>query len=289
MKSKILVIGGSRFVGPYLLDLLTRDGSDLTIFNRGNFSVTYPNAKFVQGDRSQGFSSIHDQHFDIVYDTCAYNGADTQKVLDEIDFDFLVHFGTMASYAETHLFPIKESSPIGIWPTMGDYGRGKAECEDVLSKSGKAYATLRPTYILGPNNYCDRENFIYKKIVNNQTIHLPGNGVALNQFVFAHEVANCLFQLGKNRLSGAYNCAGDEYISLLDLVKSMAKIVGKEAVIEFDMTHDGSNLDESLFPFSNENFIIDNSLVKKTLNITFATLLPTLEKDWKEYYQNNLK
>lgn len=289
MKKQILIIGGSRFVGPYLLDLLLQDDNEITIFNRGNFSTNYTNAKFIQGDRNSGFSALSGLHFDTVYDTCSYNGNQTKLLVDQVDFDFLVHFGTMASYEYTNLFPVKENQPQGIWPTMGDYGKGKAECEFLLASSGKKFASLRPTYVLGPKNYCDRENFIYKKLVDGETIKIPGNGSCLTQFVFANEVANCLYLLGKNKISGVYNCGGDEYISLIDLVREMAKISGTEAKIEIDMEHDGSNLDEALFPFSNENFIIDNQLIKKTLNISFESLLPRLKKDWREYYQNNLK
>lgn len=287
--SKVLITGGSRFVGPYLVDIILKDEHDLTIFNRGNFSSERPNVKYIKGDRNDGFTALSDQHFDIVFDTCAYNGVQTQMVLDQINFNFLVHFGTMASYAEPTIFPVKEDSPIGIWPTMGDYGKGKAECEKVLASSSKDYASLRPTYVLGPKNYCDRENFIYKKLIAGEVIKIPGNGTCLNQFVFADEVANCLYLLGKNKIKGVYNCGGDEYISLLNLVKEMAKISKTEPKIEFDMTHDGSNLDESLFPFSNENFLIDNQLIRKTLNITFEPLLPRLKKDWEEYYKDNLK
>lgn len=289
MSNKILIIGGSRFVGPYLVDFVLKDGNELTIFNRGNFAMEYAGATIVKGDRDMGFDSLRGQKFDVVYDTCAYTGKQTQQVIDEIDFDFLVHFGTMGSYAETDIFPIKENQPQGIWPTMGEYGKGKAECESVLAKSGKKYATLRPVYVLGPNNYCDRENFIYKKLVNNETIKIPGNGIGLNQFVFADEVAKCLYLLGKNKIEGGYNCSGDEYISLVNLVSEMAKISGTTPKIEFDFDHDGSNLDESLFPFSNENFVIDNQLIKKTLNITFDSLLPRLKLDWENYYKNNLK
>jgi UDP-glucose 4-epimerase len=289
MKKNILIIGGSRFVGPYLVDLVLKDGHDLTIFNRGNYSSNYPNAKFVQGDRDQGFSSLKGQHYDVVYDTCAYNGEQTHRLLDEIDCDFIVHFGTMSSYAKTDIFPIKESHPQGLWPTMGDYGKGKAECEDVLASSSKKYASLRPVYILGPKNYCDRENFIYKKLVNNETINIPGNGIGLNQFVFASEVAECLYLLGNNNIEGGFNCTGDEYISLIDLVNEMAKVSGTVPRIELDMEHDGGNLDESLFPFSNENFIIDNQLIKKTLGVSFDSLVSRLKQDWENYYKDNLK
>lgn len=288
MSNKVLVIGGSRFVGPYLLDLLSKDDNEITVFNRGTLSTTYPKASFVQGDRNLGFDSLKGRHFDVVYDTCAYNGEQTKRLLDEVDFDFLVHFGTVASYSLPTVFPVKESQAQGIWPCWGDYGKGKAGCEAVLASCDKKHAILRPVYILGPKNYCDRENFIYGKLTRGETILVPGDGQALNQFVFADEVAQSLYRLGKNKIEGAFNCAGDDCISLVDLVKEMAKISGKTAVIEFDLKHDREAWDEEIFPFANEKSIFDNQLIKKTLGITFAPLLARLKQDWESFYKDKL-
>ena len=53
---KILIIGGSRFVGPLLVNLLQKKGHKLTVFNRGTILENYPpSIKYVKGDRDKGF------------------------------------------------------------------------------------------------------------------------------------------------------------------------------------------------------------------------------------------
>jgi nucleoside-diphosphate-sugar epimerase len=284
--TSVLVIGGSRFVGPYLLDLLRGAGADITVFNRGTFSREYPNVTYIQGDRHHDFSKLDGMKFDVVLDMCAYVGADTKQLLAEVDFNFLVHFGTVASYGLPTTFPIPETHPQGEW-FWGGYGSGKAECEDVLLKSGRPYASLRPTYILGEKNYMDRERFLYSHILAGKPLQVPGNGRALTQFVFANEVAEALFALGREQIPGAFNCVGDDAITLVELLEQMGKIANKTPVMMFDHEHDRGLWDDSVFPFANENFLFDNSKIK-ALGVKFAPLLEHLQSDWLNYYQRQL-
>ena len=285
---RILIIGGSRFVGPHLLKLLQQDDSEITVFNRGNHKMDYGTSTYVKGDRLKDLSKVSNRDFDVVYDMCAYNGKHTQTMLDSIKFDFLVHFGTVASYTIPISYPVKETQPQGesIW---GDYGKGKAECEIVLANAGIKYTSIRPTYILGARNYVNRENFIYKGLLTNTEFLVPGNGRALTQFVFVDEVAQSLYLAGKNKVEGAFNCAGDEYVTLITLLTEMGEIVGKKPIIEFDMKHDREKWDDEIFPFANDNFIFDNNKIKQELGIKFTPLLDSLKKDWEDYYKDNLR
>ena len=130
---KILIIGGSRFVGPLIIDKLVEKGHDITVFNRGKTKSQYNNVNFVQGDRRNGFN-IKDS-FDVVIDACAYKGDHTKKAINELNFDFYLNFGTVASYKKTNKFPLTEDSEIGEWPYWGDYNTGKVECEEILKSS----------------------------------------------------------------------------------------------------------------------------------------------------------
>src|SRR4030095_7050699 len=182
----ILIIGGSRFVGPLLVSLLEKHS--LTVFNRGRIPVEYPeNVEFIKGDRDEMFNI--DKKFDAVVDMCAYEGRQTKAAIEELDFSFFLHMSTAAVYRKSEIFPLNELSPIGEWPLWGEYNKGKVQCEKVLSESGLDYAAIRPVYILGPNNYAPRERFIYSRLRKGQEMILPGNGEALAQFVFAKDVA----------------------------------------------------------------------------------------------------
>ncbi|MFH1520352.1 MAG: NAD-dependent epimerase/dehydratase family protein [Candidatus Micrarchaeota archaeon] len=276
----ILVIGGSRFVGPLLVIQLLAKNYNITLFNRGLIRSAYENLTFIKGDRNNGFSI--DEHFDIVIDMCAYNGIQTRTALEQIDFDFFIHFSTAAVYKKTNQFPLTEDSPLGIWPLWGDYNKGKVECEQILSKSGINFATIRPVYILGSDNYCDRERFIYSRIKSNQPLILPGNGQAMIQFVFAKDVANSIALIAENKVTGNYNCVGDEKISLHDLVMEMGKIVGQKPSLKFNLNTDGENFDEREFPFANETFLCSNKKLK-SLGVKFTPLLKGLKEDYQFY------
>ncbi|MDO8574951.1 MAG: NAD-dependent epimerase/dehydratase family protein [bacterium] len=295
---KILLIGGSQFVGPYLVKLLLNHGYNLTIFNRGLLRSEYPTGtRFVKGDRNGGFNLK--ERFDAVIDMCAYSGAQTENALRQLRFDFFLHFSTAAVYKKTiplrgisrreKIFPFTEESPLGDWQLWGDYNKGKVECEKILEKSGVKYASLRPVYILGPKNYCDREHFIYSRIRNNRPLVLPGDGKAIVQFVFAEEVAESIALIIEKHavgtFKGAFNCAGDETITLIDLVKMMGKVVGREPILRFNPSADGENFNETEFPFANENVVISNNKIKE-LGVKFTPLLRGLKKDYESYYKN---
>jgi nucleoside-diphosphate-sugar epimerase len=284
---EILVIGGSRFVGPVLVKQLLSNGHHVTIFNRGQIQSEYPESvTFIRGDRNDGFSIK--SHFDVVIDTCAYNGAHTKTALHDLSYDFFIHFGTVASYKKSEIFPLTEDSHSGDWPFMGEYNKGKVECELELEASGRKYASIRPDYILGPHNYLDREHFIYSRIHRGQPLVLPGNGQALCQFVFAQDVAAIMVMLAEGQITGAFNCSSDEAITLKGLTEYMAELVGKKPIIRYNPTADGENHDESEFPFANENLLCSNQKLKD-LGFTFTPLLEGLKSDFNSYYKGLLK
>lgn len=283
---KIFIIGGSRFVGPYVIASLVKARHQLTIFNRGNQEYIYPKSVLhITGDRNLGFKTK--DKYDVVIDMCAYNGEQTLQVIEQLKFDFLLHFGTVASYQEPALFPVSEDQPQGKWPVTGAYGKGKAECETVLAQSGVNYASIRPTYILGKNNYLNRELFIYTHLKNNKQITIPGNGQALVQFVFADEVAQAIVRLVEIQLPGAFNCSGNDAITLTGLVEQMGKIMGVKPNIRFNPAADRSEHDVKSFPFPNENFVFDNDKMKK-LGMYFRPLIEGLTRDYHGYYADLL-
>lgn len=284
LKKSVLIIGGSRFVGPLLIEKLLRAGHDVTVFNRGRIPQVYPNeARFIKGDRNNGFS--FSERFDAVIDMCAYSGAQTKHALDELKFDFFVHVSTAAVYRKAEVFPLTEDSPIGLWSPWDSYNKGKVECESVLKKSGVKYASIRPVYILGPKNYCNREQFIYSRIKSGLPIVLPGNGQALVQFVFAKEVAETLASFVEKQIEGVFNCAGSEVITLKGLVKEMGEIMGIRPVVKYNPAADGENFDISEFPFANESLILSNEKIKR-LGVKFAPLPRELKKDYENYYRH---
>lgn len=282
----ILIIGGSRFVGPLVVDLLHTRKHKIIVLNRGTIEVKYPDeVRFVKGDRDKKFDL--NEKFDAVIDMCAYVGVQTKKAITDLKFDYFLNFGTVASYKKTRVFPLTENSPIGDWPSFGEYNKGKVECERVLEKSGIAYGTIRPVYILGPKNYMDRENFIYSRIKKGIPLIIPGNGLGLTQYVFADEVAKVIVTLVEGKIRGAFNISGSEMISAVGLVEEMGKIVGKKPVITFNPENIEENFNEDEFPFDNENLVVSNDKIRK-LDINFVPLVEGLRRDYRSFYSKSI-
>src|SRR4030042_419803 len=284
---KTLIIGGSRFIGPQTIKELDKKGHSITVFNRGNIKNNFGKGiTYIRGNRDEGFAEIKDR-FDVVIDTCAYNGRQTKKALQELKFDYYINIGTAASYKKSNIFPLTEESPLGEWPFWGDYNRGKIECERVLEKSGIKYASIRPVYILGPRNHVDREHFIYSRVKGKKPLILPGNGQAIIQFTFVYDVVKLIVILAEKRLKGIFNCCSDESITLQGLVEEMAKIIRVKPIIRFNLKADGDKFKIEEFPFANENFFCSNKKLKN-LGIEFTPLLDGLRNDYRNYYRKNI-
>ena len=275
----ILIIGGSRFIGPHIIKELMKKNHTITVFNRGLIKNKYPRIiKYIKGDRNDGFN-IKD-HFDVVIDTCAYNGLQTKKLIQELNFDFLIHISTVASYKKSYIFPLNEKkSPLGPWPLWMEYNKGKIECEKLLMNSEIKSAIIRPVYVLGSHNHCDREHFIYSKIKKREPLLLPGNGEAVVQFVFVQDIAKIIAHLAENKITGIFNCCGDEMITLKGLVEEMGKIINIKPIIKFNSKTDGDQFNIKEFPFANENIICSNEKIKK-IGINYTPLLQGLKDDY---------
>ena len=281
---KIFIIGGSQFIGPQIIKELDKKGHLITVFNRGKIKNKFGKGiVFIKGDRDQGFLTVRDK-FDVVIDTCAYNGGQTKKALNQLRFDYYIHIGTAASYKKTEKFPVTEEFVLGKWPLWGDYNRGKNECELVLKKSGIKYASIRPVYIFGPKNHCNREYFIYSHLKKRKPLILPGNGQAIIQFVFVYDVAKIVLFLAEKRKTGIFNCCGDDLITLQGLVEEMAKIVGINPILKFNFKTDGDKFNPEEFPFANENFFCINKKLKD-FGLKFTPLLQGLRNDYLHYYK----
>ncbi|MDP2599331.1 MAG: NAD-dependent epimerase/dehydratase family protein [Deltaproteobacteria bacterium] len=259
----ILCLGGGRFLGPVVIDQLLRRGHGITVLNRGRHPVNYAGpVRHIRADRHEPLPWLGS--FDVVIDTCAYRAEDIQSLFERVSFGFYLFVSTVAVYKKTDCFPlIEDVSPIGEWPLWGEYNRGKVACEKFLAQSGKAYASVRPTNILGSNNHIPREMFVYERLVKGLPIILPGNGEALVQFVFVDEVARLAVLLAEGKIRGCFNACGDEVVTLKDWVQKISAIAGVRPHLQFNPDTDGLAHRVDEFPFPNENIICSNAKAKK--------------------------
>jgi len=227
---RILVMGGTRFVGVYLTRLLMAQNHDVVLFNRGNRPAPVGVAQ-IQGDRTdpvQLQKKLANEQFDAIFDNNGRELSDTQPLV-EIFKGQIKHFVYVSSagvYQKSDQMPHLESDPIDPQSRH----KGKAETEAYLAAQGIPFTSVRPVYIYGAQNYNDLEAWFFDRITRDRPLLIPGNGLYLTQWGHVQDLAAALVAvLGNPRAVGKiYNVSGDRYVSFNGLAKACAIAAGKD-------------------------------------------------------------
>jgi len=227
---RILIVGGTRFIGVYLTKILAEKGHEVVLFNRGNKPVPVPGIKQINGDRSDASQlkeKLASEKFDAIFDNNGRKLSDT-KPLAEIFKDKVQHFIYMSSagvYLKSDLLPHVEGDAVD--PNSRHLGKYETEME--LEKQGLPWTSIRPTYIYGPLNYNDLEAWFFDRIVRDRPIPIPGNGMHITQLGHVKDLAMAMAAvLGNSKAIGqVYNISGEKYVTFEGLARACAQAAGK--------------------------------------------------------------
>ena len=227
---RILIVGGTRFIGVYLTKILAERGHEVVLFNRGNKPVPVPGIKQINGDRSDASQlkeKLASENFDAIFDNNGRKLSDT-KPLAEIFKDKVEHFIYMSSagvYLKSDLLPHVEGDAVD----PNSRHLGKYETETELEKQGLPWTSIRPTYIYGPLNYNDLEAWFFDRIIRDRPIPIPGNGMHITQLGHVKDLAMAMAAvLGNSKATGQiYNISGEKYVTFDGLARACAAAAGK--------------------------------------------------------------
>lgn len=227
---RILVMGGTRFVGVYLTQLLVAQGHEVVLFNRGNRPSPIEGVKQIHGDRTVADeirAKLQPEHFDAIFDNNGRELSDTQP-LAEIFKDRVQHFIYMSSagvYLKSDQLPHIEGDKVD----PKSRHKGKHETEAYLSDLGLPFTSIRPTYIYGPQNYNQLESWFFDRIVHDRPIPIPGNGLHITQLGHVKDLAGAMAAVldSSRAIKQIYNVSGDRYVTFDGLAKACAIAAGK--------------------------------------------------------------
>ncbi len=266
---KILVMGGTRFVGRPLVELLLAAGHELTLFTRGRNPVP-ADVEHLVGDRSstEGLEPLRGRAFEVIVDSSGRSLADTQAVVERTGAPEhrLVYVSSAGVYADSELWPLDENSPTD----PASRHAGKAETEDWLRRQGIAFTSFRPTYIVGPGNYNPVESWFFDRIVHGRPVPLPGDGSTITQLGHVRDLATAMARCievdaAANR---TYNCSGRQGITFRGLVAAAARAAGKDPAAVEIRSFDPAGLDKKArkaFPLRMAHFLTDITRVRREL------------------------
>ena len=278
---RALILGGTRFMGRYVATALVAAGIDVTVANRGTRNPISEVANVIC-DRSVpgSLEQFKGSTFDYIIDFSAYSSSwveDAGKFFAN-KIEKYIFISTGAVYTTSQFFPIAEDFPKGPPHPFAPYAKEKIRSESLLvefSELGFFQTTsLRLPFVLGPENYEDRESFVFSRLMSGQPILLENGGKAVHSFIYAGDVADAIVAVtsaSKGVDKEAFNIAMPLASTSRGFVDLAAGICNKTPnVISFDSANFGTsvesfNLRDVAFPFPENTAFLSSAKTESSL------------------------
>jgi len=243
---KVLVIGGTLFIGRLLVRELLKAGHEVWILHRkaehdlgkrvGNLTADRNDVESVRRILSeQKFEVVFDNVYDWERGTTAAHVEAAARAAAHSGLHRYVFMSSVAAYGDglNH----HEGDALAPDDHPDPYVRNKAMSERALfrlhQRSGIPVVTLRPPFVYGPGNPFYREAFFWDRMRDNRPLILPGDGRRLMQFVYVKDLVwACLRVMEVPAAAGhAFNIANPRAITQADLLQALAEAAGKKPTV----------------------------------------------------------
>ncbi|HXR10885.1 MAG TPA: NAD-dependent epimerase/dehydratase family protein [Gaiellaceae bacterium] len=216
---KLLVLGGTKFLGRGVVDAALAGGHEVTLFNRGQTRPgLYPEVESLQGDLTGDLDALRSREWDAVVDLDPtqlprYTRRRAETLAGTVGH--YVFVSTISVYADASQ-PIDESSPVleppDPEPETFDaelYGGLKVGSERaVLDVLGERAAIVRPGLIVGPHDPTDRFTYWPRRLADGGTVLAPGDPAQPVQLIDARDLGDFLVRVAERRTAGVFNATG---------------------------------------------------------------------------------
>jgi 2'-hydroxyisoflavone reductase len=236
---KLLVLGGTAFLGRHTVEAALRRGDEVTIFTRGHTNPElFPEAEHLVGDRDGGLDALSGRNWDGVVDTSGY----VPRVLRQ-SAELLrgaagryVFVSSVSVYADFSR-PVTEESAVAELDepasedVEADYGALKAACEGVVEEVfGERGASIRAGLLVGPYDPTDRFTYWPRRLAEGGDVLAPGDPAAPVQFVDARDLGAWLVRLAEHGPGGVFNATGPAApMTLGELLERAIAAIGSDA------------------------------------------------------------
>jgi len=242
---KVLVIGGTQFIGRALVDELLKAGHDVAVLHRKPKHDFGRRVENLMADRNDGDSlreALSGRRFEVVFDnvydwergTTAAQVGDTVRACGD-RISRYVFLSSVAAYGDglNH----KESDPLAPDYNANLYVRDKASTERLLfrmhAQTDFPVVTFRPPFVYGPGNPFYREQFFWDRLRAARPIIIPGDGHRLMQFVYLNDLVQAMLRaMVEPRAEGeAFNIGDPKPVTQVELVEKLAKVANVEPTL----------------------------------------------------------
>ena len=223
---KLLIIGGTRFLGRHLLTAALARDHEVTLFNRGNYSAE-PGVETIRGDRHNDgdLAKLKDGRWDVVVDTCGHLPRSVRATAEVLSgsVDIYVFISSQNAYASVSVPGVDETFPRATLsneqleqanaidtsgqPSYGAlYGGLKALSEQAAEEAmPHRVLIVRPGLIVGPYDYTDRFTYWVARVARGGEVLAPGRPERFVQFIDARDLAEWIVGMAERKAAGIYN------------------------------------------------------------------------------------
>jgi 2'-hydroxyisoflavone reductase len=278
---RILIVGGTSFVGRAISWSAWHNGHEVTVLNRGVTSNDLPDAiERIVGDRQGDLSVLANRTFDATIDAIAYRPSDVARLAKALEDrgGHYIQISSISAYAD----PTSEGANESMASLWGDdqvdpeapidgttYGPLKAATERAgLRYFGDDATMVRPTFVIGSFDATLRFPYWVERVRRGGEVAVPGPKTNAMQYIDARDLANFTVRVVDENLRGAFHVAapnqGDRFFNVIEQIATHVappgttlREISAERVVELEL--------ESKFPLwtgaTSENVLaLDNSL-----------------------------
>jgi 2'-hydroxyisoflavone reductase len=230
---RLLVLGGTKFLGRAAVESALARGHEVTLFNRGETNAElFPEAEKLRGDRDGGLTALEGREWDAVIDP---SGFVPRLVRDSAELlrDSVGHYVFVSSisvYREPYAADFDENAPVfedepKTEEVLEEYAQLKAACERVLAEVlPDAHASIRAGLIVGPHDPSGRFTYWPLRVAAGGDVLAPGPPERKVQFVDVRDLGEWMVHVAEERMPGAFNAVrpAEPFGGLLEICRDVS-------------------------------------------------------------------
>lgn len=232
---KLLILGGTTFLGRYVVEAALARGHEVTLFNRGQHNPEmFAGVEKLRGDRDGGLDALKGKRWDAVVDPSGYSPRvvrDSARLLADAT-EHYTFVSSQSAYKDTRVPGVDEDYPVGTItdeqlheaealpqseltdaPFFGErYGALKALSERAAEgEMPGRVLNVRAGLIVGPHDYSDRFTYWPRRVSEGGEVLAPGDPERQVQFIDVRDLAEWMLDMAEARRTGIFNATGPDY------------------------------------------------------------------------------
>ena len=238
---KLLVLGGTKFLGRAAVEAAIEKGHEVTLFNRGQTNPElFPEVERLHGDRNGDLSALSGRSWDAVVDTSAYLPQQARASAEALAgaAGHYLFVSSVSVYADLSQ-PVDEDRPLDELPKgqpddqllddFSNYGPLKVLCERAAANAfGGPTAIVRPGLIVGPHDPTGRFTYWTHRVARGGEILAPEPAESQVQFIDVRDLGEWMVHLCEQRVEGPFNAANRD-VTWKTLLETCRQVAGSDA------------------------------------------------------------